>query len=64
MQGTAGAFVSGDWAPQPDWSAMRDGNTYGYGAMEFGVEGGLHVMDYSFISIDGATTDHFRISKQ
>jgi len=64
VQGTAGAFVTGDWMdPQPAWSAKRDGVSYGYGAMEFDVEAGAHVMDYTFISIDGAKMDHFRISK-
>jgi hypothetical protein len=63
VQGTSGAFVTGDWAAQPAWSAKRDGTSYGYGAMEFAVEGGLHVMDYTFVSIEGAAVDHFRISK-
>lgn len=34
VQGTAGAFVTGDWAdPQPEWSASRNGVQYGYGAL-------------------------------
>lgn len=33
VQGTAGAFVTGDWMdPQPEWSAFRNGVQYGYGA--------------------------------
>jgi len=63
VQGTSGAFVTGDWAPQPAWSAKRDGVSYGYGAMEFDVEGGLHVMDYSFVSNEGKVVAHFRTSK-
>ena len=30
VQGTSGAFVSGDWeTPQPAWSRYREGSSYG-----------------------------------
>ena len=66
VQGTSGAFVSGDWMnPQPDWSAVRDGTTYGYGRMEFTTDAasGQRVMDYAFVTIAGAVFDRFTIRK-
>jgi len=61
VQGTAGAFVTGDWAtPQPDWSAVRNGVSYGYGAMQID---GAHALEYEFRAIDGAVMDHFTIIK-
>ena len=38
VQGTSGAFVSGDWeTPQPAWSRFREGTTYG--ALQWGALG-------------------------
>ena len=64
MQGTAGAFVGGDWMqPQPEWSAVRNGETYGYGIMEFSTAGGMRVMNYAFKTIAGTVLDAFTIKK-
>ncbi len=61
VQGTAGAFVSGDWiTPQPAWSAFRDGNTYGYGRVQIT---GAHSLLWEFVDINGKVVDHFRIQK-
>lgn len=62
VQGTSGAFVSGDWIdPQPKWSAFRDGTSYGYGKMRVT---GAQSLDYSYISIEGKVLDHFTIIRQ
>ena len=64
VQGTAGAFVGGDWMqPQPEWSAVRNGETYGYGIMEFSTAGGMRVMNYAFKTIAGTVLDAFTIKK-
>ena len=61
VQGTSGAFVSGDWLePQPKWSAFREGVSYGYGKMR--VSGGAK-LEYQWISIDGKVLDSFAIEK-
>jgi hypothetical protein len=61
VQGTAGAFVGGDWMePQPTWSAFRDGNTYGYGQM---VVDGASSIDWTYMGSDGKIIDHWRIEK-
>ena len=61
VQGTSGAFVSGDWIdPQPQWSAFREGTSYGYGKMR--VSGGAK-LDYQWISIEGKVMDSFTIVK-
>ena len=61
VQGTAGAFVGGDWIePQPAWSAFRNGDQYGYGRVF--IESGTS-LDWQFVSIDGKVIDHWRIEK-
>ena len=61
VQGTAGAFVSGDWAdPQPTWSAFRQGTSYGYGKMR--VQG-ARSLSYEWVDIEGAVLDRFTIEK-
>jgi len=61
VQGTSGAFVSGDWEePQPSWSAFREGVSYGYGKMR--VQGGSR-LTYQWISIEGKVLDAFTILK-
>ena len=61
VQGTAGAFVSGDWAdPQPAWSAFRQGVSYGYGKMR--VQG-ARALSYEWVSVEGVVLDHFTIEK-
>jgi hypothetical protein len=62
VQGTSGAFVSGDWiTPQPAWSAFRQGLDYGYGKMR--VQG-ANALSYEWISVDGKVLDRFTILKQ
>lgn len=61
VQGTAGAFVGGDWMnPQPAWSAFRDGTTYGYGQM---IVDGASSIDWTYMGSDGKVIDHWRIEK-
>lgn len=62
VQGTSGAFVTGDWIdPQPAWSAFRQGISYGYGKMH--VQGS-NSLSYEWISVEGAVLDRFTILKQ
>ena len=62
VQGTSGAFVTGDWSdPQPHWSAYREGTQYGYGKMRVV---GSQTLDYTWITIDGKAMDHFTIVRQ
>lgn len=61
VQGTSGAFVSGDWIdPQPAWSAFREGTTYGYGRMR--VQGAAR-LTYDYVTIEGKVLDHFELVK-
>lgn len=61
VQGTAGAFVGGEWiTPQPAWSAFRNAIDYGYAQMT--ISGGKS-LDWQFINTDGKVVDHWRIEK-
>ena len=61
VQGTSGAFVSGDWeTPQPAWSAYREGSSYGYGKMRIS---GAARLDYEWVTIEGKILDKFAIVK-
>lgn len=61
VQGTAGAFVGGDWMePQPAWSAVRNGATYGYGRVTID---GAKSLDWQYVTTDGTVLDHWRIEK-
>ena len=61
VQGTSGAFVSGDWMePQPAWSGFRQGVSYGYGKLRIS---GSSKLTYDWVSIDGTVLDHFEVSK-
>ena len=61
VQGTAGAFVGGDWMqPQPAWSAFRNSATYGYGRVTID---GASSLDWQFVTTDGTVLDHWRIEK-
>jgi hypothetical protein len=48
--------------PQPDWSAYRENNTYGW--MRLVYDGDSRELDFTYHRIDGTIGDHFIISEK